>query len=699
MRSRSLTSILLAAVLIAGGAVAAVRPPAFALRLRHAIFDTWQRWQPRGFSAVPVRVIDIDEASLERFGQWPWPRSRLAELLERAHALGARALALDIVLAEPDRTAPERLAAEWEVGVELASALRALPDPDAQLAAALERLPVVTGFILTAEPGGRAPRAAAGFSIAGELPEALPSYAGAVAPLPQLERVARGNGAFNFTPDADGVVRRLPLLLRLGDALYPSLAAEALRIAEAARVHSVRSTAAGVTALRIGAHSLPTDPEGQAWLHYAPSQRARFLPAWQVLEGEVPDAALAGAIAFVGTSAAGLKDLRFTPLGEAVGGVEIHAQLVEQALEGGLLRRPDWAAGLEVLATLAFGTALVGAVLWLNPLGSALAAAAALAALALGSWLGFARARLLLDPGIPALTASAAFLACFVPRLLQRERERRWIRRAFSSYISPNLVAHLIAHPEALRLGGERRECSFVLTDLEDFTPLVENSEPEHLVALLNEYLEGVMRIALRHEGTLDRVVGDAVAVLFSAPVAQPDHAQRALRCALEIDRFSRELRAAKQRQGIGLGRTRIGVHSGIVTVGNVGGQALMDYRALGDPINTTARLEGSNRLLGTHICVSGELAARCADFRGRPVGQLVLKGRRQPIEAFEPLDSAASDTPAAQAYLAAYRLLEAGDPAALDAFAALPDDPVAAFHAARLRRGERGAVVLLDEK
>jgi adenylate cyclase len=689
----------LPALLIAAGVTAAVRPPALALRLRHAVFDGWQRWQPRSFQGAGVRVIDIDEASLERLGQWPWSRSRLAELLERAHALGARALALDIAQAEPDRTAPRRLAEQWGASGQLAAGLRALPDPDARLAVALERLPVVTGFILTAAPGGRVPRAAAGFAIAGDEPAALPSFAGAVSALPELERAARGNGALNFTPDADGVVRRLPLVLRLGDALLPSLAAEALRVAEGARGYALRSAGGNVVSVRVGHRELATDPEGQVWLHYTPSQRARFVPAWQVLEGELPDGALAGAIAFVGSSAAGHRDLRFTPLGESVAGAEIHAQLLEQVLEDRLLRRPDWAAGLELLAALAGGAALLAAALWLGPLGAGLAALGVLSGLVLGSWLGFSLARLLLDPGIPALTSAAAFLACFVPRQLQRERERRWIRRAFQSYISPNLVAHLLAHPEALRLGGERRECSFVMTDLEDFTPLVERSAPEELVALLNEYLEGVVGIALRHEGTLDRVVGDAVAVLFSAPVEQPDHAQRALACALEIDRFSRGLRAARRGQGMALGRTRIGVHSGVVTVGNVGGQGLLDYRALGDPINTAARLEAVNRLLGTHVCVSGEVVARCPGFLGRPVGRLVLKGRRQPIEAFEPLDPAESDAPAAKAWREAWRLLEAEDAAALEALAALPGDPVAAFHAARLRRGEKGAQVVLDEK
>jgi adenylate cyclase len=710
VRARSLLPILLPCALIAAGVVAAVRPPAFAVRLRHAVFDTYQRWQPRPQRAAPVRVVDIDEESLARLGQWPWPRSRLAELVSELRALGAAAIALDIVLAEPDRTAPLRWAAQWGDRPGLMAELGRLPDPDAVLAAALAPLPVVTGFILTAQPGGRAPLLRCGFATAGDDPRPfLASYAGAAAPLPELERSARGSGALNFTPDADGVVRRLPLVVRLGDALYPSLAAEALRVAEGAQGHVVRSSGSsgegrhggrtGVVSVRIGSRVVPTDPQGQVWLHYSRATRQRRLPAWQVLAREVPHEALRGAIVLVGASAAGLRDLRFTPLGETVAGVEIHAELIEQVLHGSFLRRPDWATAIEVLAALAGGAALIPLVLTLGPLGAALAAAAALGCIALGSWTSFAAAGLLLDPVAPSLTAAAVYLGCFVPHQLQRERERRWIRRAFSSYISPNLVAHLLAHPDELRLGGERRECSFVLTDLADFTPLVEGLAPEPLVALLNEYLDGVADIALRHEGTLDRVVGDAVAVMFSAPVAQPDHAARALACALEIDAFSLALRQAKQGEGLTLGRTRIGVHSGVVTVGNVGGQRLLDYRALGDPINTAARLETANRHLGTRICVSGETATRCPGFRGRPVGRLVLKGKSAPIEAFEPLSEEQARSPAICAYLAAYRLLEADDPGARAAFAAVSEDPVAAFHLARLARGETGAVVVFQEK
>jgi adenylate cyclase len=310
---------------------------------------------------------------------------------------------------------------------------------------------------------------------------------------------------------------------------------------------------------------------------------------------------------------------------------------------------------------------------------------------------------LLLDPTFPSLTALAVYLVCSASRHFQTERDKRWIRQAFSSYISPNLVRHLIENPNELALGGERRECSFVLSDLESFTSLVERSEPSLVVGLLNEYLAGMVRIALAHEGTLDRIVGDSVAVMFSAPAVQLDHAARAVACAVEIDQFARSFRDAKLAEGITVGRTRVGVNTGMVTVGNVGGEALIDYRALGDAVNTTARLETVNGQLGTNVCISGVTVAACPDFVGRPVGSLVLKGKSEGIQAFEPLSREQAEAPAAKAYLEAFALLERGDESAETVFARLheeaPDDPLVAFHLRRLQSGDTGATVVLHRK
>lgn len=262
-------------------------------------------------------------------------------------------------------------------------------------------------------------------------------------------------------------------------------------------------------------------------------------------------------------------------------------------------------------------------------------------------------------------------------------------------------MRHLIEHPDELSLGGERRECTFVLSDLAGFTTLVEQAEPEVVVRLLNEYLDGMTGIALSEDGTLDRIVGDAVAVMFSAPVVQDDHAERAVRCALRMDRFATEFAERQRATGLPVGETRIGVCSGPVIVGHVGSRSRLDYRALGDAVNTAKRLEDANRHLGTRVCVAGTTVARVPGLVGRRIGALEVAGKREPVEAWEACQPHAAAPERLGAYEHAYELMAVNDPAALDAFRALevadPDDALVRFHRHRLEAGARGSVVRLS--
>ena len=288
-----------------------------------------------------------------------------------------------------------------------------------------------------------------------------------------------------------------------------------------------------------------------------------------------------------------------------------------------------------------------------------------------------------------------------VLRLL--EKKHRWIKEAFSAYVSPNLVEHLIKHPEELKLGGERRECTFVFTDLAGFTALVERSDPATIVSLLNEYIEEMTKIAFKHEGTIDKIVGDGIAVLFSAPVHQEDHAERGVRCALEMDGFTATFSKAKEQEGIELGQTRIGVNTGNVIIGNVGSQSQFDYTAIGDAVNTTARLEGANKQLGTRICVSQSTVAQCPDFSFRPIGSLLLHGKSQAVDAFEPIDPDDTNSDRVKDYQAAFKLLDSNNEEALDAFTKLQNsfanDSLVAFHLKRLQAGATGNQIVLDGK
>ncbi len=294
-----------------------------------------------------------------------------------------------------------------------------------------------------------------------------------------------------------------------------------------------------------------------------------------------------------------------------------------------------------------------------------------------------------------------------------RERERaaeEALRKAaeqaqanLSRYFSPNLAKQLADDPDSLDLRGQRRNVTFVFTDIANFTPLVELLEPATILSMLNEYLDGMTRIVFRHGGTVDKIVGDAVYAMFGAPLEQPDHATHGVDCAMEMDAFCQDFQQRQSAVGVSWGITRIGVHSGPAIVGNFGGEMFFNYTAYGDAINTTARLESVNKHLGTRICVSASVVEQISDFKGRPVGTLVLKGKSEEIKVFEPLSAELAEAPATVAYRDAFAQLEAGESSASQTFAAVMgqygEDSLATFHLKRLLAGEGGISIRFSEK
>jgi adenylate cyclase len=284
-------------------------------------------------------------------------------------------------------------------------------------------------------------------------------------------------------------------------------------------------------------------------------------------------------------------------------------------------------------------------------------------------------------------------------RRRQAEAERAYM--SLSRYFSPNLAQRVAKDADAVDLGGQRRQIATLFTDIAGFTALVETLEPSILGPLLNEYLSGMTDIVFSHDGTVAKIVGDALHVLFGAPGDQPDHADRAVACALALDDYAQSLRERCRKKGIALGVTRIGAHAGPAMVGNFGGTRFFDYTAYGDTINVAARLETANKQLGTRICVSATLAAAVKDFHGRPIGDLLLRGRAEALRAFEPLMAEQFKDPATKSYLDAFAKLEAGDPGAIAAFAAhlgkQPEDQLTSFHLKRILNGVTGTRIAMD--
>ncbi|MGF1527009.1 MAG: CHASE2 domain-containing protein [Candidatus Competibacterales bacterium] len=675
--------------------------------LQDKAYDWLLAHAPRPYEPLPVVIALVDEASLQAVGAWPWPRALLAQLMERLTAAGVAAVAFDVIFDAPDSAHPQRLLAgltgDFATDPAWRGLLARLPDNDQRFAQALGRGPAVIGAVLTHRGAGQSPVAAdawptPGVVLIGGFPQGITTFSDALTPLAVLAGQA-SVGALNVYPTPDGRVRRVPVLLRRDQTLYPSLAVEALRLALGQRNYVLRrndALAASAMTLRLGPLFIPLNERGEIWLNATWDRPERYYPAHRLLDPDVDLSPLEGAIVLVGTEAIGLGDRQVSPLGEAVPGVAIHAQVLEQLLLNAHVLRPPWAEALELWLQLGLGLGLAIAVGWLGILTSA----GVCGLLVAGQWwaahYAFGHHGLIFDPLTPTLTLVGVFSAVALARHWQSERQRRFIRQAFASYVPPALVEHLLQNPRALRVGGERRHCSFVFTDLANFTPLVEDCDPERLVAVLNAYLEAMIDIAFRHQGTVDKLMGDAVLVMFSAPVTQLDHAHRAIRCALAMDGFAVAFADRQRALGIPFGHTRIGVHSGVVTVGNFGGQKRFDYTAVGDAINTAARLEGANEGLGTRICLSEEVVAHQPSLPKRPVGKLLLKGKRRAVAVFEPWTR--PDPEYLANYCRAYGLLSHAPTAAQGAFQALasarPDDPLVQFYLRRLGRGQGGVEI-----
>ena len=655
------------------------------------VFDVFQRIEPRPYTEVPVRVVDLDDASLERIGQWPWPRTDVAQLLANLANAGAAAVAFDIVFAEADRTSPARVVPKWPSTPETEALLQnldSLPDHDAVLADMIAQMgaagfPVVTGFSLSTGETAARPAAKGSFAHSGDDPlRYLPVYRGAVVTLPEIEAAAAGNGSFSIEAEADSIIRRVPLLFRQGDTLYPSLAAEVLRVAQGAKTFIVKSSGGsgeqafgehtGINHVKIGRIVVPTDAQGRMWIHFTEDVPERRVPAWRLFAEDFDPSPIAGNIILIGTSAAGLKDLRATPLNPVMAGVEVHAQAIEQMLLGYFLERPDWADGAEIIYLLLLGAVLIFLLPRLGALWCAVLGVAGIGAAIAASWLAFTELRLLLDPVFPSLVVLLVYLAGSLINYLRSEIERNQVRGAFSRYMSPALVEELARNPDKLVLGGEMKDMTLLFADIRGFTSISElfKGDPQGLTRLINRFLTPMSDMILERSGTIDKYMGDCIMAFWNAPLDDTEHGRHACDSALamfsELGTLNATIKAERESAGelfrpINIG---IGLNSSECCVGNMGSEQRFDYSVLGDTVNLAARLEGQSKNYGVGIVIGEATRDEAPEYASLELDLIKVKGKEEAVRIFSLLGDAAHRESVEftalaerhQAMLAAYR-------------------------------------------
>jgi adenylate cyclase len=615
---------------------------------RDIYFDQLQRLSPRENASLPIRIIDIDEVSLAAVGQWPWPRHTLAELVDHLSELGAAAIVFDMLFAEPDRMSLAQLMADPRFTDILGQIDKrdglALVDNDEIFAAAIRDRPVVLG--VAGVVGHQSPSVKtqwkAGIVEVGNNPASgLPSVSATTAIVPSLKAAATGIGSVNLSPGAAAtVIRQIPLIWRAGDSLLPSLALEALRVAQGESTIVVlgsTTTQGAVESVRVGGFEVPTTASGQLWVRYRPNDDSLYISAVSVLD-ETRQAGLGdsieGHIVLVGTSAAGLLDIRTTPLGENVPGVSIHAQMLEQIILGDYLLRTDWIEGLEFAAFLLLGIVMIVVMSISGPQLSIPAGAAAGALIVAGSWISFDRYGTLFDASFPIAGGLVAFLAMTSFQYLVADREKRKIRRSFSHYVAPAVLQKIEKSGHRLQLGGETRELTIMFSDIRGFTSLSEKLDATELVSLLNELFSELTEQILAEHGTIDKFIGDSIMAFWNAPLETPGHQLLACAAALRMRAALQAFNASMigQRYPISLA---IGINSGNVCVGNIGSRNRFNYSAIGDAVNLAQRTEAACRHVAYDVLLSQDTAAYATSFAILDAGKLDLKGKTQRVPSY----------------------------------------------------------------
>ena len=624
------------------------------LRLRS--FDFYQVVKPRDATFRPVVIVDIDEKSLKAYGQWPWPRTLVADLVLKLNDLGAAAIGFDVLFAEPDRTSPANIARIYP-GLDEATRdkLSALPSNDDVLAAAMRKSKVVLGQSGDGLPQGPAPSLGInGFAVLGNDPKPfLVSFPVLLGNIPVLEQAAAGRGLFSFRPDRDGIVRRAPLAMSAAGQLVPALSTELIRVGIGATSPLVRANEGGIYSIGMPRYELPTDGNGQVWIYFGKHDRSRYVSAKDVLDGSVPPDRFKQRLVLVGTSAIGLLDLKTTPVDGAMPGVEVHAQVIEAALTRTFLSYSLFTPLIEMMVAFAAGVAVITLAPLIGALPLLIVGMVGAAGMISAAWFMFLEEGMLFDVTLPLMSSFAIYVTLVFVNYFREQAGRQRVRSAFGQYLSPTLVEQLAQSPDKLVLGGEERTMTIMFSDVRGFTALSETfkDDPQGLTHLMNRLLTPLSNAILEKNGTIDKYMGDAIMAFWNAPLDDGNHEANACEAALEmLERLAllnleREQEAQDNNQKFLPIKIGVGLNTGRCVVGNMGSDMRFQYTVLGDSVNLASRIEGQTKSYGVAILIGANTAKALQEkYALLELDCITVKGKSEPETVYTVLGRAGTE-------------------------------------------------------
>jgi adenylate cyclase len=641
-----------------------------------------------GRSASRVVLVTIDDRSIAELGRWPWSRQRFADIVQRLHAAEAKIVAFDLLFSEPEAAMQGELLRDLRQTLEsidlsplepnlqgfyqILRRLERASEPDMTFAEAIRQAGnVVLPFVLIvdslpsrSQPGRQPPPpmiAQAAYRILhnlGSNPPALPLTGSAIlAPVAAIGQSAVALGHVNVAFDTDGTPRYDYLVAEYKGEYYPSLVMQVVRQYLGLRPEEVRVRFG--EGIQLGPIAIPTDESMRLLVNYlGPSGTFPTYAFADVLQRRIPEPTFRDAIVLIGGAARGLADTFVTPFSAALSGVERHATVIDNILREDFLRRSHATVLIDLAAVVLMGL-LVG---WLSPKCPSYWGSVAALGLAgvyfLANALAFTRAGLWVNLLFPLVAVVVTQSGITLFKFLTEERQKRMIRSAFQYYLHPTIVDQVSQNPQLLKLGGESRELTVLFSDIRSFSTIAEGLSPEALVHLLNEYLTVMTQVVFRHNGLLDKYMGDGIMAVYGAPLDDPDHAFRACCSALEMMDELKTLRAKWAAHGLPLVNIGIGINTATMVVGNMGSELRFDYTVMGDGVNLASRLEGANKEYGTNIIVSESTWEQVRDrLAGRELDVIRVQGKAQPTRIFQVLGMA----PLSPTLVPSIRLFEAG--------------------------------------